>query len=203
MKTTQHTCLHAMRLAVIAAALLTVCGPKDEAAAQETKKETQKPDSAKTRPGDPKSEQDSAAKTRKASCRCGNLTVTYKGPDPKRITLCHCNSCQLRTGTAFSIQGRFPRANLKIEGKSTKWTFPSDSKKQVCDAGGATYHFCPVCGTTVYWDIAAAPDVIGIAIGTLFDPTFPPPKISGFEKFGHPWAMKAADLPIQRLKLAE
>ena len=51
--------------------------------------------------------------------------------------------------------------------------------------------------------IAAAPDVIGIAIGTFTDPTFPPPKISGFEKYGHPWAMKAADLPIIRLELAE
>jgi hypothetical protein len=28
---------------------------------------------------------------------------------------------------------------------------------------------------------------------------FPPPKISGFEAYGHPWAMKAADLPIVRL----
>ena len=164
MKTTQHTCLHAMRFAVIAAALLTVCGQKDDAAAQETKKEMQTPDSAKTRPGDPKSEQGSAIKTRKASCRCGKLSVTYKGPDPKRITLCHCNSCQLRTGTMFSVQGRFPRGKVKIEGKSTKWTFPSDSGKRVkyrsCDSGGATYHFCPVCGTTVCWDIATAPEFI-------------------------------------------
>ena len=203
MKATQHTHVQAMLIAVIAAALLTVCGPKDDAAAQETKEETQTPDSAKTRASDPKSEQGSALKTRKASCRCGKLSVTYKGPDPERITLCHCNSCQLRTGTMFSVQGRFPREKVKIEGKSTKWTFPTDSKKQVCDSVGATYHFCPVCGTTVYWDIAAAPELIGLAIGTLTDPTFPPPKISGFEAYGHPWAMKAADLPIKRLKLAE
>ena len=72
-----------------------------------------------------------------------------------------------------------------------------------CDSGGATFHFCPVCGSTVFWDIAAAPDIIGIAVGNLTDPTFPPPKISGFESYGHPWAMKAADLPILRLKLAE
>jgi hypothetical protein len=207
MKTTQHNCLNAMRFAVIAAALLTVCGPKDDAAAQGTKKETQTPDSAKARPGEPKSEQDSVIKTHKASCRCGKLSVTYKGPDPERITLCHCNSCQLRTGTMWSVQARFPRENAKIKGNSTKWTFPSKSGNQVkyrsCDSGGATYHFCPECGTTVYWDIATAPDFIGIAIGTLTDPTFPPPKISGFESYGHPWAMKPSDLPIQRLKLAE
>jgi len=86
-----------MQIAAIAAALLAVCGPKNDAAAQETKKETQTSDSEKARAANPTSEQGSAIKTRKASCRCGKLNVTYKGPDPERITLCHCNSCQLRT----------------------------------------------------------------------------------------------------------
>ena len=203
MKTTRHTYAQAMMISVFAAAILAACGTNDDAAAQGMKKDAQMSDTMKTRSADSKSEQGSAIRAHKASCRCGKLTVTYQGPDPERITLCHCNSCQLRTGTMFSVQGRFPRENVKIEGKSTKWTFPSDSKKQVCDSVGATYHFCPVCGTTVYWDIAAAPDIIGIAIGTLTDPTFPAPVISGFEAYGHPWAMKAADLPIPRLKLAE
>ncbi len=161
------------------------------------------PDTEKPDPADSKSEQDSSIKTHIASCRCGRLKVTYKGPDPERITLCHCNSCQKRTGTAFSIQARLPRKNVKIEGKSTTWTFPDDSEPvtfRSCDSGGVTYHFCPVCGTTVYWDIGPAPDVIGLAIGALTDPTFPAPKISGFEAYGHPWAMKAADLPIKRLE---
>ena len=203
MKLEQETCFHAMWIAVITAALLTICGPKENVAAQDAKAGAQTPDSAKTTDA----ELGSNVKTRRASCRCGKLSVTYKGPDPDRITLCHCNSCQLRTGTAFSIQGRFPRAKAKIEGKSTKWMFPRDAGERTkfhsCDSGGATYHFCQVCGTTVYWDIHAAPDLIGIAIGTLTDPTFPPPIISGFEKYGHPWAMKAADLPIIRLELAE
>ena len=76
MKTTPHTCLHAMQIAFISAALLAVCGAKDDAAAQETKKETQTPDSAKTRAADPESEQGSATKTRKAPCRCGKLSAT-------------------------------------------------------------------------------------------------------------------------------
>jgi hypothetical protein len=156
---------------------------------------------------DYKSVQDTTLRTHKASCRCGGLTATYTGPIPERRTLCHCNSCQMRTGTAFSIQGRFPRDKVKIEGESTKWTFPNDKGPEVtyrsCDSGGATFHFCPTCGTTVYWDIAAAPDVIGIAIGTLTDPTFPAPVISGFETYGHPWAMNAADLEIIRLEYDE
>ena len=199
----KRTCPNATLIAAIAAALIAMGGPQDDVAAQESRKS----DSAKNRDGGPRAKQGSVVKPRKASCRCGKLTVAYKGPDPDRITLCHCNSCQSRTGTMFSVQGRFPREHAKIEGKSTKWKFPDDNPKPVnyksCDSGGATYHFCPVCGTTVYWDIAAAPDVIGIAIGTLTDPSFPPPKISGFEAYGHPWAMKAADLPIVRLEYAE
>ena len=34
----------------------------------------------------------------------------------------------------------------------------------------------------------------------ITDPTFPPPEISGFETYGHPWATKAADLEIVRLE---
>jgi hypothetical protein len=89
---------------------------------------------------------------------------------------------------------------VTIEGQSTTWTFPSEGGEPVtfrsCDSGGATYHFCPECGSTVYWDISAAPDVIGVAVGAFTDPTFPPPMISGFEAYGHPWAMSPSDLPI-------
>ena len=46
MRTTQHTCLHVMRIAVIATALLAACGPMDAANAHEPKKEIQTPESA-------------------------------------------------------------------------------------------------------------------------------------------------------------
>ena len=89
---------------------------------------------------------------------------------------------------------------MTIEGKSTAWKFPIESGKPVsyrsCDSEGATYHFCPECGSTVYWELAIAPDFLGAAVGTFTDPTFPPPIISGFEVFGHPWAMTASDLPM-------
>ena len=48
--------------------------------------------------------------TRKASCNCGQLSVTYEGPDPERISLCQCNECQKRTGSVLSVQARLPGA---------------------------------------------------------------------------------------------
>jgi hypothetical protein len=139
--------------------------------------------------------------TRKASCNCGRLSLTYEGPDPERISVCQCNECQKRTGSVLSVQARLPIEHVTIEGQSSTWTFPSDSGEPVtfrsCDSGGATYHFCPECGSTVYWEISAAPDVLGVAVGGFTDPTFPPPMISGFEAYGHPWALTAVSgLPV-------
>jgi arylsulfatase len=59
-----------------------------------------------------------------------------------------------------------------------------------------TYHFCPECGSTVYWEISNAPEIVGVAVGGFIDPTFPPPMISGFEAYGRTWVMNISDLPM-------
>ena len=138
--------------------------------------------------------------TRKSSCNCGKLSLTYDGPDPARISLCQCYECQRRTGSVLSVQARLPIEHVTVEGQSSEWTFPNDSGELVtfrsCDSGGATYHFCPECGSTVYWEISVAPDVLGVGVGSFTDPTFPPPMISGFEAYGVAWAMNPSDLPM-------
>ncbi len=156
----------------------------------------QTPDSETTR--------SDSIKTRTASCNCGQLRVTCVGPDPDRISLCHCNLCQKQSGSAFAIQARFPREQVTIEGKSTTWKFPIAGEKPVsfenCASQGATFHFCPVCGSTVYYTADADAARIGIKIGTFADPTFPAPKITGFEKYRHPWALNVEGLGMQVVK---
>ena len=138
--------------------------------------------------------------TRTSRCNCGQLSLAYDGPDPARVSVCQCYECQRRTGTMYSVQTRLPKDQVTIEGRSTTGTFPSDSGKPVtyrsCDSGGATYHFCPECGSTVYWEISIAPDFVGVGVGGFTDPTFPPPVISGFEAYGAPWAMNVSDLQM-------
>jgi hypothetical protein len=53
---------------------------------------------------------------------------------------------------------------------------------------GNHYHFCPECGSTVYWEFALAPESLGVAVGAFTDPAFPPPVGSGFEAYGADWA---------------
>jgi len=38
-----------------------------------------------------------------------------------------------------------------------------------------TFHFCAVCGSTVYWEPHRKPEMIAVAVGAFADPAFPPP----------------------------
>lgn len=161
------------------------------------------PGSEKAGAGDSKTGQGSATRTRTASCNCGQLRVTCKGPDPERITMCHCNLCQKQSGSVFAVQARFPREQVTIEGSSTSWKYPivgaTPATFRNCASGGVTFHFCSNCGSTVYYTADADDSRIGIKVGTFADPTFPAPKISGFEEYRHPWSMTAAALPMQHV----
>lgn len=166
-------------------------------------------DSVKTPAGDPESAEDSATKTRVASCNCGQLRVTTKGPDPDRVVMCNCFLCQKQTGSPFSLQARFPNEQAKIEGKSKAWVFPIAGAKPttyrtcagsdgITDSAAdvVTSHFCPECGSTVYYFRKSDPARTGVRVGAFADPTFPPPMGSGFEAYAHPWTKNISALPM-------
>ena len=127
---------------------------------------------------------------RTASCSCGQLRLTCEG-EPGRISICHCLECQKRTGSVFGAQARFPRERVTIEGCSAQWTGRGD------DGPGATFHFCPTCGSTVFWEPADAPDLVTVAVGAFADPSFPPPTVSVYEERQHPWALAAGESPLE------
>ena len=49
------------------------------------------------------------------------------------------------------------------------------------------FHFCPDCGSTVFWYAEALPHLVGIAFGTFADPSMPSPTLSVWETTRHPW----------------
>jgi hypothetical protein len=117
---------------------------------------------------------------REASCSCGQLTLTAEG-DPIRISMCHCLACQRRTGSAFGIQARFPADRVRVAGRYAEYVRTSDEGEE------RTFRFCPDCGATVFWTLAAVPDAIAVPIGAFADPSFPPPTISVYDSRRHPW----------------
>ena len=48
-------------------------------------------------------------------------------------------------------------------------------------------HFCPDCGSSVFWYAEFAPDLIGIAFGAFADSSMPRPTLSVWETTRHPW----------------
>ena len=129
--------------------------------------------------------------TRRAACNCGQLNLTISG-EPARVSMCHCFECQRRTGAVISNQARFRREQITFAGRSTAWTRTAES------GNALTFHFCPVCGSTVYWESQGFPGLIAVAIGTFADPTFPAPAVSVWEECRHPWVSLPPDTPPQR-----
>lgn len=129
---------------------------------------------------------------RHATCACGQLRVACSG-EPVRVSVCHCLDCQRRTGSAFGVQARFAREDVAIEGEASVFTRSSDSGNDV------THHFCPNCGSTVYWQLQALPDFVSVAVGAFADPQFPEPWISVYEIRRHPWVRIEPEGPIERL----
>ena len=118
--------------------------------------------------------------TRTATCRCGQLSATCEG-EPVRVSVCHCFACQQRSGSPFGEQARWPADKVTIAGESTVW-------ERTTDAGNVTtYHFCPTCGTTVWYRGKPFPDAIASPVGVFCDPDIPPPRFSVWEERKHHW----------------
>jgi hypothetical protein len=118
--------------------------------------------------------------TRHATCSCGQLRIETSG-EPIRVSICHCLACQLRSGSVFGAQARFPRSNVGIEGRSSQYVRTADSGRKL------TFHFCPNCGSTVHYELEDFPDVIAVPIGAFANPKFLPPKFSVYESRRHQW----------------
>ena len=117
--------------------------------------------------------------TRRAVCSCGQLHLTIEG-EPSRISMCHCLECQRRTGAVISNQARFRREQVTFAGKATAWMRTAES------GNALTFHFCPTCGSTVYWENEGFPGYVTVAIGNFADPNFPAPTIAVWESHATP-----------------
>ena len=81
---------------------------------------------------------------RTASCRCNQLRATVTG-EPVRLSVCHCLNCKKRSGSAFAVQARWPAERVQVEGASKTFEKAGDS------GNSATFHFCPDCGSDVFY----------------------------------------------------
>ena len=117
---------------------------------------------------------------RTASCSCGQLQA-HVTAEPVRISVCHCLACQRRTGSVFGAQARFLSTSVTITGMSSEYVRVGD------EGSRASFHFCPNCGSTVYYTSEGTEGTVGIPVGVFADPQFPSPTISVYEERMHSW----------------
>jgi hypothetical protein len=117
---------------------------------------------------------------RLARCCCGSLQADAV-VDPVIVVACHCTECQRRTGAAFGVGAYFQRDDVRTSGASTTYVRDGQEGRKL------RFHFCPTCGTSVYWFVDLRPDLIGIAIGAFADPSLAKPTLSIWERTRHPW----------------
>ena len=104
-----------------------------------------------------------------------------------RVSVCHCLNCKKRSGSAFAVQARWPSEQAHIEGRLRSY-------KQLADSGNwGTFHFCPDCGSDVYYTNdgpsvdARFADLVAIPLGAFDDPYFLQPRFSVWEERKHDW----------------
>ena len=117
---------------------------------------------------------------RVATCSCRQLMLRTT-EEPLRVSICHCHACQRRTGSVFGVQARFREGSVVIRGHATAYVRRGDTGQS------ATFHFCPVCGSTLYYRFDSVEGLIGVPVGAFANPAFPAPNISVFEECMHPW----------------
>lgn len=117
---------------------------------------------------------------RSAKCTCGQLKVVTKA-EPIRVSVCHCQECQRRTGSAFGVQARFDKTDVEIVGDVKSYTRRGDS------GGTVTQSFCIQCGSVVSLELTGLPNVITIPVGLFADKTFPEPKLSLYQGRKYDW----------------
>ena len=134
----------------------------------------------------------SADRQHEAACSCGQLKVRLAG-DQQLVSSCHCLACQRRTGALFGSTSFWRKSQiLSIDGERRSW-------RRVADSGtGMNQHFCPTCGSTVYWESEKTPELVSVAVGSFADPKFPAPVRTVWTESKHEWLPFPAAIPHHR-----
>lgn len=124
-----------------------------------------------------------------ACCACGQLQIDVEG-EPAFVAVCNCTQCQRRTGSAFGVSSYFSDNQVSAaQGEHTAFARSSDAGRQ------GVFHFCPTCGSTVFWVLDAFPGHTGVAVGCFADPDFPAPTVVVWAAHKHRWVDFPTGMP--------
>jgi len=105
--------------------------------------------------------------------------------EPVAVVTCHCDFCQKRTGSVFQVSAVFSDDDsIAITGETKVYNGLGTNGVGTANGDDVTYHFCPTCGSTVFWTFEGRPTMV-IAVGNFADPDFPAPTAELHSPFRH------------------
>jgi hypothetical protein len=72
---------------------------------------------------------------------------------------------------------------VQVGGRFSDYARVSDE----ADRKEHVFHFCPDCGSQVFYTEPKEPDLVVVSVGSFADPSFPPPTESRYDSWRHPW----------------
>lgn len=126
---------------------------------------------------------------RTGGCLCGAVRYESAG-EPLFSLQCHCRDCQRASGTAYVAAMRVPAAEFRVtHGEPKHYATTSDAGNTVTRA------FCGECGSPLFIQVSTRPDIVGLRVGTLDDPSEFRPEANIFVKSAQPWVHMDPALP--------
>jgi hypothetical protein len=116
-------------------------------------------------------------------CICGEVRYAVTG-QPLLLSVCHCTTCQRRTGSAFAMTLVVNRAKLEVR---KGHTITRDLR-----AGSGSisrHHFCNECLVRTHTEPARQPQLSYVRPGTLDDPSQVTPIAQIWTRSAQRWAL--------------
>ena len=121
-------------------------------------------------------------------CLCG--AVRYESTDePVLGGHCYCEDCRRSSGAAHSSVIGVPKEALTVTGETRAYERAADSGNVV------SRNFCVVCGTTVFIENSAHPEMRFLRAGTLDDPEVFTPQVVVYASRAPSWDKPDDSLP--------
>lgn len=102
-------------------------------------------------------------------CLCGAVKYTSSA-SPVMAALCHCTHCQKQSGSAFSVNVGVPKGSLQFTAAR-----PAIYEDKGSSGMPVFRHFCSTCGSPIFSDVVATPQLDWLKAGTLDDTSWVKP----------------------------
>lgn len=123
-------------------------------------------------------------------CRCGAVRFRFSAP-PLMTRVCWCRDCQYWASGNGTVNAVFRTDSLaEVTGVTTEFVSRADSGNTM------SRRFCPSCGTPLFSQGSARPDIMVVRVGALDDPEAARPSGTIWAASAPSWGHVDRDLPV-------